>query len=198
MLLKGENIPSSEGFPGQEDSSVEERQVSAEPHAPHLFPLERFLVQPQGNVLAVDPQVHGKHALVLGTQPVDRIEETMGSRVLRVHRLLPAPGEAAAEVPHVVIDSGAGGYMSEKSIPRIPCPCQSPASEPEKHMAAGVDAGRDLEEVSGQSPPFLAFPYGHRRVNVCVVHPDLSGKHRVSGVFRDSLHLPLPQKSGLQ
>ena len=33
MLLKGENIPSSEGFPGQEDSSVEERQVSAEPHA---------------------------------------------------------------------------------------------------------------------------------------------------------------------
>ena len=87
MLLKGENIPSSEGFPGQEDSSVEERQVSAEPHAPHLFPLERFLVQPQGNVLAVDPQVHGKHALDLGTQPVDRIEETMGSRVLRVHRL---------------------------------------------------------------------------------------------------------------
>ena len=49
--------------------------------------------------------------------------------------------------------------MSENSIPRIPCPCQSPASEPEKHMAAGVDAGRDLEEVSGQSPPFLAFPY---------------------------------------
>ena len=46
MLLKGENIPSSDGFPGQEDSSVEERQVSAEPHAPHLFPLERFLVQP--------------------------------------------------------------------------------------------------------------------------------------------------------
>ena len=46
----GENIPSSEGFPGQEDSSVEERQVSAEPHAPHLFPLERFLVQPQGKV----------------------------------------------------------------------------------------------------------------------------------------------------
>ena len=159
MLLKGENIPSSEGFPGQEDSSVEERQVSAEPHAPHLFPLERFLVQPQGNVLAVDPQVHGKHALDLGTQPVDRIEETMGSRVLRVHRLLPASGEAAAEVPHVVIDAGAGGYMSEKSILRIACPCQSPASEPEKHMAAGVDAGRDLEEVSGQSPPFLAFPY---------------------------------------
>ena len=159
MLLKGENIPSSEGFPGHEDSSVEERQVSAEPHAPRLFPLERFLVQPQGNVLAVDPQVHGKHALDLGTQPVDRIEETMGSRVLRVHRLLPAPEEAAAEVPHVVIDAGAGGYMSEKSIPRIPCPCQSPASEPEKHMAAGVDAGRDLEEVSGQSPPFLAFPY---------------------------------------
>ena len=26
--------------------------------------------------------------------------------------------------------------MSENSIPRIPCPCQSPASEPEKHMAA--------------------------------------------------------------
>ena len=41
MLLKGENIPSSEGFPGQEDSSVEERQVSAEPYAPHLIPLER-------------------------------------------------------------------------------------------------------------------------------------------------------------
>ena len=159
MLLKDENIPSSEGFLGQEDSSVEERQVSAEPHAPHLFPLERFLVQPQGNVLAVDPQVHGKHALDLGTQPVDQIEETMGSRVLRVHRLLPAPGEAAAEVPHVVIDAGAGGYMSEKSILRITSPCQSPASEPEKHMAAGVDAGRDLEEVSGQSPPFLAFPY---------------------------------------
>ena len=159
MLLKGENILSSEGFPGQEDSSVEERQASAEPHAPHLFPLERLLVQPQGNVLSVDPQVHGKHALDLGTQPVDRIEETMGSRFLRVHRLLHAPGEASAEVPHVVIDAGAGGFMSEKSIPRIPCPCQSPASEPEKHMAAGVDAGRDLEEVSGQSPPFLAFPY---------------------------------------
>ena len=90
MLLKGENIPSSEGFPGQEDSSVEERQVSAEPHALRLFPLERFLVQPQGNVLAEDPQVHGKHALDLGTQPVDRIEETMGSRVLRVHRLFMA------------------------------------------------------------------------------------------------------------
>ena len=103
--------------------------------------------------------MYGKHALGLGTQPVDRIEETMGSRILRVHRLLHAPWEAAAEVPHVVIDAGAGGYMSEKSIPRIPCPCQSSASEPEKHMAAGVDAGGDLEEVSGQSPPFLAFPY---------------------------------------
>ena len=78
----------------------------------------------------------GKPSLDLGTKSVDRIEETMGSRVLRVHRLLPAPGEAAAEVPPVVIDAGAGGYMSEKSIPRIPCPCQSPASEPEKHMAA--------------------------------------------------------------
>ena len=142
--------------------------------------------------------MHGKHALDLGTQPVDRIEETMDSRILRVHRLLHAPGEEAAEVPHVVMDAGAGGYMSEKSIPRIPCPCQSPASEPEKHMAAGVDAGRDLEEVFGQSSPFLAFPYRHRRVNVCVVHPDLSGKYRVSGVFRDSLHLPLPQKGGLQ
>ncbi len=94
VLLKGENILSSEGFPGQKDPSVEARQVSVEPHAPHLFPLECFLVQPQGNVLAVDPQVHGKHALGLGTQPVDRIEETMGSRVLRVHRLLPAPEEA--------------------------------------------------------------------------------------------------------
>ena len=96
MLLKSENTPSSEGFPGQEDSSVEERQVSAEPHAPRLFPLERFLVQPPGNVLAVDPQVNGKHALDLGTQPVDRIEETMGSRVLRVHRCFFATGEAAA------------------------------------------------------------------------------------------------------
>ena len=96
MLLKGENIPSSEVFSGQEDSSVGERQVSAEPHALHLFPLERFLVQPQGNVLAVDPQVNGKHALDLGTQPVDRIEETMGSRVLRVHRCFFATGEAAA------------------------------------------------------------------------------------------------------
>ena len=38
MLLKGENILSSEGFPGEEDSSVEERQVSAEPHAPPSFP----------------------------------------------------------------------------------------------------------------------------------------------------------------
>lgn len=98
MLLKDENIPSSEGFPGQEDSSVEERQVSAEPHAPHFFLLERFLVQPQGNVLAVDSQVHGKHALDLGTQPVDRIEETMGSRVLRVRRCFFAPGEAAAMI----------------------------------------------------------------------------------------------------
>ena len=120
----------------------------------------------------MDPQVHGKHALDLGTQQVDRIEKTMGSRVLRVHCLLPAPGKAAAEVPHVVIDAGAGGYMSEKSILRIACPCQS--------------------------PPFLAFPYQHRRVYIGMVHPDLSGKYRVSGVFRDSLHLPLPQKSGLQ
>ena len=126
MLLKGENIPSSEGFPREEDCFIEERQVFLESHAPHPFPLERFLVQPQGNVLAEDPQVHGKHAL-------DRIEETMGSRVLRVHRLLPAPGEAAAGVSHVVIDAGAGGHMSEKSILRIACPCQS--------------------------PPFLAFPY---------------------------------------
>ena len=105
----------------------------------------------------MDPQVHGKHALDLGTQPVDRIEETMGTRVLRVHHLLHAPGEAAAEVPHVVIDAGAGGFMSEKSILRIACPCQSPASEPEKHMAAGVDAGCDLEVVSGQSRIFLPF-----------------------------------------
>ena len=65
-------------------------------------------------------------------------------------------------------------------------------------MAAGVYAGRDLEEVPGQSPPFLAFPYGHRRVYVGVIHPDHSGKYRVSSVFRDSLHLPLPQKRGLQ
>ena len=50
MLLKGENIPSSEGFSGQEDSSGAERQVSAEPHALRLFPLERFRVQPQGKV----------------------------------------------------------------------------------------------------------------------------------------------------
>ena len=99
MLLKGENIPFSEGFPGQEDSSVEERQVSAEPHAPHPFPLERFLVQPQGNVLAVEPQVHGKHALDLGTQPVDRIEETMGSRVLRVHRCFLHPGKQPPMCP---------------------------------------------------------------------------------------------------
>ena len=34
--------------------------------------------------------MHGKHALDLGTQPVDRIEETMGSRVLLVHRLFMA------------------------------------------------------------------------------------------------------------
>ena len=99
MLLKGENLLSSEGFPGQEDSSVEERQVSAEPHAPHLFLLERFLVQPQGNVLAVEPQVHGKHALDLGTQPVDRIEETMGSRVLRVHRFSLHPGKQLPKCP---------------------------------------------------------------------------------------------------
>ena len=109
MLLKGENIPSSEGFPGEEDCFIEERQVFLESHVPHPFPLERFLVQPQGHVLAVDPQVHFKPLLDLGTEAVDRIEETMGSRVLRVHRLLPASGEAAAEVPHVVIDAGAGG-----------------------------------------------------------------------------------------
>ena len=47
-------------------------------------------------------------------------------------------------------------------------------------------------------PPFLAFLYGHRRVYIGMVHPDLSGKYRVSGVFRDSLHLPLSQKGGLQ
>ena len=65
-------------------------------------------------------------------------------------------------------------------------------------MAAAVYAGCDLQEVSGQSPPFLAFPYGHRRANVCVVHPDHSGKYRVSSVFRYFLRLPLPQKRGLQ
>ena len=43
MLLMAVNLPSSEGFPGQKDSSVEERQVSTEPHAPRLFPLERGL-----------------------------------------------------------------------------------------------------------------------------------------------------------
>ena len=43
MLLKSENTPSSEGFPGQEDSSVEERQVSVESLASHPFPLERGL-----------------------------------------------------------------------------------------------------------------------------------------------------------
>ena len=98
----------------------------------------------------MDPQVHGKHALDLGTQPVDRIEETMGSRFLRVHRLLPAPGEAAAEVPHVVIDAGAGGYMSEKSILRIPCASQSPASEPEKHMAAKTHRDGPFREFRGR------------------------------------------------
>ena len=45
-----ENLPSSEGFPGEEDCFIEERQVFLESHAPHLFPLERFLVQPQGKV----------------------------------------------------------------------------------------------------------------------------------------------------
>ena len=60
MLLKGENLSSSEGFPGEEDCFIEEREVFLESHAPHPFPLERLLVQPQGNVLAVDPQVHGK------------------------------------------------------------------------------------------------------------------------------------------
>ena len=99
MLLKGENIPSSDGFPGQEDSSVEERQVSAEPHASHLLPLERLLVQPQGNVLAVDPQVHGKHALDLGTQPVDRIEETMGSRASEFTAFSLHPGKQVPKCP---------------------------------------------------------------------------------------------------
>ena len=112
MLLKGENIPSSEGFPRQEDSSVEERQVFLESHAPHPFPLERLLVQPQGNVLAVDPQVHGKPPLDLCAQAVDRIEKPVGCPVLRVHRHLFASGKAAAEVPHVVIDDGAGRYMA--------------------------------------------------------------------------------------
>ena len=70
----------------------------------------------------MDPQVHGKHALDLGTQPVDRIEETMGSRFLRVHRLLPAPGEAAAEVPPVVIDAGAGAICPRKASSESPVP----------------------------------------------------------------------------
>ena len=48
--------------------------------------------------------------------------------------------------------------MSEKSIPRIPCPCQFPASEPEKHMAAGVDAGRATWRRCLDSPRlFLPF-----------------------------------------
>ena len=94
--------------------------------------------------------MHGKHALDLGTQPVDRIEETMGSRVLPVHRCFFAPGEAAAEVPHVVIDAGAGGYMSEKSILRIPCASQSPASEPEKHMAAKTHRDGPFREFRGR------------------------------------------------
>ena len=99
MLLKGENIPSSDGFPGQEDSSVEERQVSAEPHAPHLFPLERFLVQPQGNVLSVDPQVHGKHALDLGTQQVDRIENSVGSPSFEFTAVSLHPGKQPPKCP---------------------------------------------------------------------------------------------------
>ena len=112
MLLKGENLPSSEGFPGEEDCFIEERQVFPESHAPHPFPLERLLVQPQGNVLAVDPQVHGKPPLDLCAQAVDRIEKPVGCPVLRVHRHLFASGKAAAEVPHVVIDDGAGRYMA--------------------------------------------------------------------------------------
>ena len=154
MLLKGENIPSSEGFPGQEDSSVEERQVSAEPHAPHLFPLKRFLVQPQGNVLAMDPQVHGKHALDLGTQPVDRIEETMGSRFLRVHRLLPAPGEAAAEVPHVVIDAGAGAICPRIASLESPVP-----ASPRLFLPFRTDIGALMYVWSTQtSPESTVFP----------------------------------------
>ncbi len=46
--------------------------------------------------------MHGKHTLDLGTQPVGRIEEPMGGHVLRVHRLSPAHGKTAAEVPHVL------------------------------------------------------------------------------------------------
>ena len=43
MLLMAENLPSSEGFPGEEDCFIEERQVFLESHAPHPFPLERGL-----------------------------------------------------------------------------------------------------------------------------------------------------------
>ena len=51
MLLKGENILSSEGFPGQEDSSVEERQVSAEPGLPIFSLWNAFSFSHKGKLL---------------------------------------------------------------------------------------------------------------------------------------------------
>ena len=47
----GENIPSSEGFPGQEDSSVEERQVSAAPMLPIFSLWNAFLFSHKGTFL---------------------------------------------------------------------------------------------------------------------------------------------------
>ena len=58
MLLKGENIPSSEGFPGQEDSSVEERQVSVESHAPIPPVMLYFPLSPTSGVQYTSPEIH--------------------------------------------------------------------------------------------------------------------------------------------
>ena len=46
----------------------------------------------------------GKPSLDLGTKSVDRIENSVGCHILRVHRHLFASGKATAEVTHVMAD----------------------------------------------------------------------------------------------
>ena len=81
MLLKGENILSSEGFPGEEDSSVEERQVSVESLASHPFPLER------GLRLARDPRDGAARRPGNGIGGILPDQASEGSLVPSQHRL---------------------------------------------------------------------------------------------------------------
>ena len=64
----------------------------------------------------MNPEVDGEQTLYLGTEPVDGIEQLIGFPVLRVHGHFGASGEAAGEVPHVMVDGGARFDMAEEGI----------------------------------------------------------------------------------